>query len=250
MQPIIRALSILRAVAVADHGLNLQEVAERARLPLTSAHRIVAVLTEQDFLTRSPTNRRYFIGPGARELSERAAAPASGSLGRNPALEEAAHATGETVFLTELIEGRAVCVALIEAARPLRLILRIGQELPLHTAASARVLLADLPDDEVRRMLARRPDGPHSIDAVVEHLDLVRARGYDVCDDEPDIGVWAVSAPIRHASGRVRASLTIAAPAARVGDSHARERMIAEADAAAGLMSSDLGFQPVSHIRG
>ena len=250
MQPIIRALTILRAVASADHGLNLQEIAERARLPLTSAHRVVAVLAEQEFLTRSPTNRRYFIGSAARELTERPTTPASGSLGRNPALEEAARASGETVFLTELIDGRAVCVSLIEAMRPLRLFVRIGQELPLHAAASARVLLADLPDEAVRRMLARTPDTPHSLEAILEHLELVRTRGYDVCEHELDAGVWAIAAPVRHSNGRVRASLTIAAPGARVGDAEVRERMIAEADAAAGLMSADLGFEAASHIRG
>jgi DNA-binding IclR family transcriptional regulator len=235
MQPIVRALTMLRVLAAADHGLTLQELSERAGTPLTSTHRIVAVLADQLFLTRSPTNRRYYLGPAVHQLSEHA--PARGPLGRNRVLEEAARESGETVFVTELIDGRAVCVALVEAARPLRLFVRIGQELPLVEAASARVLLSELPDGDVRRLTAR------GADELLERLELVRSRGYDCSDNELDAGVWAISVPVRNSSGGVRAGLTIAAPGARAGDAAERRRLLGIASHAAAAMSADLGFQ-------
>jgi DNA-binding IclR family transcriptional regulator len=235
MQPIVRALTMLRVLASADHGLTLQELSDRAGTPLTSTHRIVAVLADQLYLTRSPTNRRYYLGPAARELSE--PAPAHGPLGRNRVLEQAARESDETVFVTELIDGRAVCVALVETTRPLRLSVRIGQELPLDAAASARVLLADLPDGDVRRMVAG------GADEVLEHLALLRSRGYDTSDGELDAGVWATAAPVRSSAGGVRAGLTIAAPEARVQAPEARRRLIAIAASAAAAMSAELGFE-------
>jgi DNA-binding IclR family transcriptional regulator len=250
MQPIVRAFTVLRILAATEHGLTLQEISERAAMPLTSTHRIVAVLAELRYVTRSPTNRRYYLGPATRELSERA--PARGPLGGNRVLDQAARESEETVFLTELIDGRAVCVALVEAARPLRLFVRIGQELPLHAAASARVLLADLPDADVRRMLTRRPltaftpATPLSVDAILERLVHVRAHGYDVCDHELDAGVWAAAAAVRSSMGAIRAALAIAAPGVRVQEPEDRERLVGIASGAAAELSADLGFEPLS----
>jgi IclR family acetate operon transcriptional repressor len=245
----MRALSVLRTVAAADQGLTLEEIAARAELPLTSAHRVVVALAEQLFITRSTTNRRYFIGPATRELCEQVATAESSPLSIHPAMEDAARSSQETVFLTELVDGRAVCVALVGAARPPRRFVRIGQETPLHAAASARVLLAELPDPEVRRLLARQPltacteETSAGVEAVREQLVLIRARGYDVGDDELGAGVWAVAAPVRSATGRIRASLTIAAVGVQLKDPPVRELLIDIAGRAAAELSADLGFE-------
>lgn len=248
MQVVIRALSALRALASKDKGASLQELHEELDIPLGSVHRVLTTLMQENFVTRSPTNKRYFLGPAARQLGEQA--PHQTALLSTPhkAVAEAAESSGETVFLTELIGARALCVALVEGRHPLRLFVQIGQEVPLHAAASGRSLLAYLPEPTVRRVLdahsldAFTADTPTTAEEVVEHLALIRARGYDICDDELDRGVWAVSAPVFTSAGSVAASVTLAAAGSRMSNPVTRDSAMETVLNAARELSAELGF--------
>jgi DNA-binding IclR family transcriptional regulator len=248
MQVVVRALRVLRALAPHTRGVSLQELHERLDIPVGSLHRVLATLVEQGFVARSPVNRRYFLGPDARQLAQ--PLPHQGALLATPhdAVNGAAESTGETVFVTVLIGDRAVCVALSEGCHPLRLVVRIGQELPLHATAAARSLLAHLAPDAARRLLGTRtltpftPGTPVTVEAALEHLALIRARGYDVCDDELDRGVWGVAAPVFSSTGQPLASVTLAAPGLRMREPTVRAEAVRTVREAAGKMSAEFGY--------
>lgn len=248
MQVVVRALAVLRALASTATGMSLGRLAERLDVPQGSMHRLLAVLESEHFVTRSPSNRRYFLGPAARQLAEENAHQHAALVTPHSALTQAAERSGETVFLTELVGDRAVCVSLVESIHPLRMFVRIGQDMPLHAAASARTLLAEREPDEVRRLLETRPFTPYTdetftdVATMLEHLTVVRARGYDVCDDELERGVWAVSVPVRASTGRVAASVALAAPAYRVAQPRRRDQCLQIVREAAQAMSEDLGW--------
>jgi IclR family acetate operon transcriptional repressor len=255
MQVVERALATLRALAPHTGGLTLAELATRLDVPQGSMHRLLAVLEREEFVTRSPSNRRYFLGTAARQLVEVNDSRNAVLVTPHPALAEAVERSGETVFLAELVGDRVVCVALVESSHPLRLFVRIGQDLPLHASAAARVLLADREAQEVQRLLPGHPltpftqATPSTVEQVLERLTLVQARGYDVCDEELDSHVWAVSAPVHVSTGRVVASVTLAAPAHRVADAAARERARQTISLAAVSMSQDLGWTGATEVR-
>jgi IclR family acetate operon transcriptional repressor len=250
MQVVVRALSVLRALAPRPKGATLQELHEELGIPVGSLHRLLATLTEEDFVTRSTLNRRYFLGPIARQLTEQSQHQSALLVTPHRAVVAAAEASGETVFLTELIGDRPVCVALSEGRHPLRLFVRIGQEMPLHAAAAGRSLLAHWPEAKVRSLLAQRPltafteETPTTVEAVLEHLALVRARGYDVCDDELDRGVWAVASPVFTSTGAVAASVTLAAAGSRMHDPRDQAMAVHSVLTAARELSAELGFSP------
>lgn len=247
MQVIIRALSVLRLLASTPSGLTLGELAAQLGLPIASAHRVVGVLEQERFVSRSPTNRRYFVGPAVREMLQ---PDMQQSLLVQPpaALVDASQRTGETVFLSEMVGNKVVCLALAESRHPLRLFVRVGQEMPLNAAAAARVLLAWRDVNLTRRLLASQrlvaftKDTPVDVEEVIAHLQAVRARGYDVCESELDTNVWAVAAPVRSSVGEVVASLTLAAPVVRVADEAVRDEAMAVVIKAADRMAADLGW--------
>jgi IclR family acetate operon transcriptional repressor len=248
MQVVVRALAVLRALASWPKGATLQELHEALGIPIGSLHRALATLIDEEFVTRSPANKRYFLGPAARQLGDQDGGQTALLVTPHPAVTAAAEASGETVFLTELIGDRAVCVALVDGRHPLRLFVCIGQDMPLHAAASGRTLLAHLSEQAARRLLESRPltaftpDTPTTVEDVLDHLALIRARGYDVCDDELDREVWAVSAPVFTSTGRVTASVTMAAAGSRMRDPAMRETAVEAIRAAAGKLSAELGY--------
>ncbi|GAB0105196.1 IclR family transcriptional regulator [Nocardia sp. JMUB6875] len=246
MQTVVRALRILGELGRTRTGVTLQQLSEALDIPLASMHRLLAVMTSEGFVVRSPRNRRYFAGPAALTLSE--AAHRESRLCHVPPgpLAQVAAVTGETAFITELIGDKAVCVSLAEGRRPMRLFVRLGQEMPLHAAASARTLLLDFPESEVRALLEstsldRFTDGtPVTADEVLTHLAAIPTRGgYDMCRDELDRGVWAISAPIRNAHGDVRQSITVAAPELRLRRTETWDRAVRAVLDAARELSQD-----------
>jgi DNA-binding IclR family transcriptional regulator len=250
MQLVVRALNVLRVVADSERGLSLQQLVVRLDIPLGSMHRLLAVLEEQRFVSRSPTNRRYFLGPAALGFADEGGQRRGLLATPHPVLAGLCEQTHQTVFLTELLGDTAVCVALAEGSSPLRLFARIGQELPLHASAAARILLAFEPAATAWRLLGNRPltpftgATPRSAEEVLDRLAVDRARGFDVSESELDVGVWTVSVPIRVSTGRVRASLSLAACADGSGTTADRGALLDAVVAAAGQISSDLGWDP------
>ncbi|WP_371535032.1 IclR family transcriptional regulator [Streptomyces sp. NBC_00466] len=246
MQVARRALAALRALSTAEDGITLTDLADQIDIPFSTMHRLATVLEEYGWLSRSPTNRRFFLGPAASQLAgeERPEPPLTRP---HDAVQELQKRTGESVFVTELIGEHVLCTALAEASRPTPLFAQLGQSMPLHAASSARVILAYQSDEVVLRMLAGQPlvaftrATPRTVDGVLKRLRLIRLRGYDTSDAHID-DVFVAAAPVRLSTRRVRAGLAVAVPFARLpSDSHSHVLTEAVLEAAA-AMSSDLGY--------
>ncbi|WP_170061959.1 IclR family transcriptional regulator [Compostimonas suwonensis] len=249
MNVVVRTLNALALIVEAQQGVSLTVASEKLGYPLATMHRILKVLTDEQFIRRDPVSLEYFPGRRLQRMS---------SLARRETLAATAEINvralsekfNETVMLTQLIDGRAVCVALAESRRPLHLSVSVGQAVPLHAAASARVLYSDFDDDSVRSLLKGHPfvqlmpKTPSSVDDVIAHLENIRSFGYDVCDNEFDFDIWAAAAPIRDASGAIVAGITLTTPQERSQPEQLRHQIVGAVVAAAEDISVAIGGAP------
>jgi len=255
MNVVIRTLDTLTLIGESQHGLSLTQISEALGYPLATTHRILKVLTDQEFVRRDPVSLEYFSG---RRLNRIASLARRETLAAVAAvnLKSLSERFNETVMITQLIDGRALCVALAESRRPLHLSVSVGQAVPLHAAASARVLYSDLSDDEVRSLLASHefirlmPGTPSNVDEVIAHLENIRKYGYDVCDNEFDVDVWAVSAPIRDSDGDIIAGLTLTTPQERSESEQLRHEIIDAVLTTADDIGTAMGAAPVHSAPG
>lgn len=243
---IVRALSILSVLSDSHQGMTLQHIHRSLNLPIATTHRLLHTLTLEGFVVRSEGTKRYNLGPAAKRLGSHHLP--STQLVQPPApLSRLGAETGETAFITQMIDSRIVCVSLVESTHNLRLFVRVGQEMPLHAAASARSILAYREPALVEAILALHPreqytrGTPREINLVLDHLVDVRRRGYDICDSELDDDVWAVSAPIFDADGQVNYGVTVAAASSRVALDGRRAELVAHVQHAADNLSAELG---------
>lgn len=237
MQPVVRALNILTALS-GGRGLTLGDIAEELDLPASTVHRFMKVLEDERFVTRTVKGKRYLLGPAARGLLTDTTTANLREIAE-PVMRRLVRAHGETVFLTELVGPSVVCFAFQEGTRSLRHHVRIGASLPLHAASSARVILAGLPEPEADELIERNDYQRFTARTITDpaalrrHLAATRAAGYDICDDEMEDHIWAVSAPISDANGPTRCALTLVAPLVTV-EEHDRRSELVEAVRAAG----------------
>lgn len=251
MQVVVRTLRILSLVGEGrPNGLSLTEIASELDLPLPTAHRILKLLVNEGMVYRDPHSRQHF--PGAKLLAlARPSSSAMMSEVAGPHVRALSRRFDETVFVTQLIGPRAICVALAESQRLLRITVDIGREMPLHAAASARVLLAYQDEAFVRSVLSGyemtkfTDKTPTTVDEVLERLEQIRRRGYEVSADELDKNIWAAALPLR-LHGEVTASLTITAPIELSEKEDLRTSMLDAARTTAGQLEDAAGHPVVA----
>lgn len=245
MQPVVRALKILTTLS-GGRGMALGDIADELDLPASTVHRFMTVLEEERFVVRTVKGKRYHLGPAARGLMAGTKTAYLREVAE-PVMRRLVREHGETVFLTELVGPEVVCFAFQEGTRSLRHHVQIGRSLPLHAASSARMILAGLPDDEIGELIskndyvrftARTITDPESLR---RHLSVTRAAGYDICDDEMEDHIWAVSVPLLDAQGPTRCALTLVAPLVTVEAHERRAELIDAARRAGAEISSEQG---------
>ncbi len=233
IQIVRRALGVLGAVSAPPQGKTLTEISQTMDLPMPTTHRLLMTLVEEGYVRRSDESQRYFPGHALIRLASLPLGGASIVEVAQPHLQALQEEFGETVFLAELINRRAVCIASVASDRPLHVQVQPGRDLPLHASAGARALLAFRSDTEAVAILAGHDyrqftdSTPRDERSVMAHLMEIRGRGYDICEDELDANVWAVAAPILQSDGRALASITVASPRERLKHPNQRKKVIA-----------------------
>ncbi|GMA30502.1 IclR family transcriptional regulator [Litorihabitans aurantiacus] len=232
MQLIERTLGLMGAVSAPPQGRTLTELATQLSLPMPTAHRLLKDLLETRWVRKNDRGE-FFPGQRLLQLASDVASQAELVDLVESHLADLGTEFDETAFVATMVNDNAVCVAASPSSRALHVAVPVGRSLPLHASAGARALLAFRPPAQVLDLLAdhafRRytDDTPGSVEEVVSHLAEVRERGYDICENELDVNVWAVSAPVTAGDGVVAASLTVAAPRERLRSASARRSVIA-----------------------
>ena len=213
------------------------EVARHLAISVPTAHRLLVVLADHGYLARSGRGR-FRLGLEAISLGRRALASIDLRSVLRPDLQTLAAASGETVLLTVPDEHAlaSLCIDRVESRHPLRLSLEVGRLTPLNAGASAKALLAFLPqseiDDVLSRPLQRLTPSTITEPAVLRsELESIRERGYAISIEETDTAAWGVAAPVRTLDGYAIAALGLVGPLHRfTGDlSHELGEMVVDA---------------------
>jgi len=250
-----RALEVLLAAAESNgQGCSISELARLVHLPRPNIYRLVGPLQAKGFLQRVPGDRhRYQLGLRLLDLGERVKQGLNLRQVALPYMKELSDRTGESVYLAVRDGWEGVIIERVEASRNLRLFTGVGSRIPLHGGASAKVLLAWAPSDEVEAMIRAglRRRTPHTItdpERLRAHLAQIRRNGYALSHSELDDGATGIGAPIRDSANEVVAGLSLAGATDRFRE-RAMRQLIAEVVRAAQHVSAALGAGQTGRAR-
>ncbi|MFD8381977.1 IclR family transcriptional regulator [Streptomyces sp. NPDC059679] len=213
-----RVLALLNAFDATHRSLSLTALARRADLPLATAHRLVAALTDWGALERDAAGA-YHIGLRLWEvatLSPRGVGLREAAL---PFMEDLYEATHENVQLAVRDGLEVVYIERISGRSAVRVRSRVGGRWPLHATGVGLVLLAYGPHrlrervcaGPLRRFTELTICDPARLRAA---LAEVRRAGIAVSDRQITMDALSVAAPVRGPGGEVVASLSVVVPAA------------------------------------
>lgn len=213
-----RALDILECFSFDRRELTLTEIAQSTGLPLPTAYRLVKILQRRGWVRNIGADNRY--APGLKLLQGGAVVLSGFTLREKaqPVLDALASETSGTVLLGAIEQGELVYVDRRDSRAPLRVVSEVGQVRPVTYGILGKLLLAHMPEDHVRRVLAETPlvkRARRSIVSEKEFLDeltRIRQDGYATAVDETMDGVSGVAAPIFGMEGKVIAGLAVLVP--------------------------------------
>jgi IclR family pca regulon transcriptional regulator len=214
-----KGLAIIEAFGIRNGSLTLSEAAEITGHSRASARRSLLTLQRLGYVE---SDGKYFrLAPRVLRLGH--AYLTSTSLAKlvQPILEAISERTHESSSLAVLDGTESVFLARAVTRRSLSSGLGLGSRLPAHCAATGRVLLAALPQEQAEQLLkrmARHRLTPHTrteIPELLALLDEVRSQGYAVSNEELELGVRSIAVPIRDAAGRTVASMSMVAATSR-----------------------------------
>ncbi|MEU5093610.1 IclR family transcriptional regulator [Streptomyces sp. NPDC020996] len=226
VQSLERAFDLLERMADAGGEVGLSELSASSGLPLPTIHRLMRTLVACGYV-RQQTNRRYALGPRLIRLGE-SASRLLGAWAR-PHLARLVEETGETANMALLDGDEVVYVAQAPSKHSMRMFTEVGRRVLPHSTGVGKALLATVPDDEVRALLART-GMPALTDRTITTPDdflaalrEVRRLGYAMDDNEQEIGVRCLAVPVPDSP--TAAAISISGPAGRVTET-ATERIV------------------------
>ena len=249
VQVLDRTCDILECLA--NHGpeLGLSEITDDLGLSKSTVHRLLRALELRAYVRRIPVTSKYGLGTKLVELGFKASNTDGLVTHAGRYLTRLVAETGETVHLGVLRDGVVVSLSAVESPKTLRTPSNVGEWTGAHSSSIGKCLLADLDSDELALFLSSRELTSFTTNTISTEKELarelakVRRQGFAVDDEEHEYGLLCIGAPIFDQTGRVKAALSIAGPANRLGPRVMTERLGAVKRAATEL-SVELGYSP------
>jgi DNA-binding IclR family transcriptional regulator len=218
VQSIERAFAVLASLA--DGPLGVTDVAERTRLPKSTAARLLASLSREGAVEQLAGGSAYRLGPRLLTLAAGMRSTRGLVAIAHPFLVELAEGTGEAAGLS-VPDGRTVhYIDQVDSPNPVQVRDWTGTRIPMHAVSSGLVVLANLRPAELEAYLAgplERFTGRTVVASAQlrDRLWNVRRDGYAWVREEYAVGISSVAAPIADASGEVVAAVHVHGPSYR-----------------------------------
>jgi DNA-binding IclR family transcriptional regulator len=243
-----RAFRLLEAVAGAAAPPRLSDLSRELGFSKSTTHGLVRALTGIGALNQDPDSKRLSLGPTLVELAFKNREHLVLAEQVQPLLERLRDRIEETLFFGMMNRARTLIVATAEARKSMKISALPGTTIPLLAGAVGKVLLAQMTDDEARRIIRHLSLPRFTAASIVDEnrfmaeVDAVRQQGVAVDIGEYLSGVHAVAVGIGKRSG-----VPLALWAVGFAESMGKEKMadvIQRARQVAADVRSVLGLPP------
>lgn len=221
IQSVSRAMSIMEHLAYAGNDTGITAIARAVGLHKSTCFGLLHTLQELGYVTQDKESGRYSLGVKVFELGQRYMANLDLRRVAQPYLIALSEESLETVHLV-LREGlHAVYIDKIEGPHAMTISSHVGQRARLHCTGVGKALLANMGDAEIQAALpdVLEPLTEHTItdkQKLVEHLREIRENGLSLDNQEIELGLMCIAAPIFNADCEPAAAISISAPITRL----------------------------------
>jgi len=246
IQTVCHALDLLDQFNCNKVELGVTELSRRLALHKNNVFRLLATLESRNFIEQNQSTGCYRLGLKNLEMGQTFSRHLDLQVQSRPVLESLTAALQETSCITVMKGENIVSLDAVETPLPVRVVTRLGVNLPSHCSAPGKIFLAAMSLREQKLHLPKELQRftPHTIidpQQLFDQLAQVAVQGYSRDDEELEIEVRCVSAPICDASRQVVGAISVTGPVNRMGDERLDSEIIPMIKRSAEELSRRLG---------
>jgi DNA-binding IclR family transcriptional regulator len=246
-----KAFDLLDILAREQRPLGLTEVVAACGFPKPTVRRLLLGLLAQSFVMQN-ADGKYEFGNAVIDLAARSLRHLTLSEESRPILAALRSKVTGTISLGRFTDHGLTTITQIDASASAFLVSPTSAA-PLYATAAGKAVLAFMPRPDVERLVPARMEPVASrtvasLGDLLQELEVVRARGYAIEDEEAQDGVRAVAVPIRTFAHRPIGAISVAS-AAKLVSIPELTRMAPYIVAAGDEISQRLGGDPLMRVR-
>jgi len=221
LSSVAAAVRLLKAFSEEQTEIGISDLARKLGVAKSTVHRLAVTLCTDGMLEQNPDSGKYRLGISLFRLGSLVRRRMSVSNEARPLLRELREKVNETVHLAVLDGNEIMYVYNLESTQAIRMRSDVGVRKPAYCTAEGQAILAFQPpevvDDVIRAGLpARTPQTVTDADKLRRVLEGVRQRGCAIEDEESELGMRCIAAPLRNDTGEVVAAIGLAGPVSRL----------------------------------
>jgi IclR family transcriptional regulator, pca regulon regulatory protein len=230
VQSFARGLEVIRSFSTRTPRQTLSEVAAATGLTRAGARRILLTLQTLGYVASE--GKLFALTPRILDLGFAYLSSMPIWNRAEPIMEALVREVQESCSAAVLDATDVVYVLRVPVQKIMRINLGVGSRLPAWCTSMGRLLLADLPDEQVRERLAASQIEPltkHTLtdpDAIFAKVAQARRQGWCLVNQELEEGLISIAAPITDRAGRMVAALNISGQANRTSAKVMQESML------------------------
>jgi len=240
-----RVLNIIDYLTSAEDGATLMDLSKQLDIPKSSMSQLLGTMVRKNYLIKTEGNV-YKLGHKLITSGNRARTSNDIYSSSISILKDAVLKTGETVFLAIRSADEIIYLAKVDSEDSARTTAQPGMRKPLHCTGLGKTFLS-FEEDEVRRDLLESISLDYYTSHTITDREALKSvtsefstQGYAIDDEENDLGVYCVAAPVFGDQGKMVAAISCAGSKPRMLDK--KQSVIAEITRAAKKISATQGY--------
>lgn len=228
-QAALRAVRLLKLFTPNRAELQLNDVAQLARLNKTTAHRLLRALQSEGLIDRNSETGGYSLGPALMALGVQALSSNNLRLRARPLLKRLAEESGETATLEIPIDDSMLILDEVTGDHVIGASANVGTRWPIYATSTGKALIAFEENGLARLGEHLKPLTPRTIverSELERQLGRIRRTGIAETIDELENGFSGIATVVRGGHGDVLGAMSICGPTQRFDD-HRRARLAA-----------------------
>ena len=238
MMSLARGLLVIQAFSERRLQLSISQLSKRTMLSRASVRRCLHTLSKLGF-AGTDDGRSFYLRPRVLALGHSYLSSMPLATAAQPILEHLSQILHESCSIALLDGTEIVYVARANVTRIMAIDLGVGTRLPAFCTSMGRVLLANLPANELESVLPKiefkrfTDRTVTSVEKLRQVLAAVKREGHAIIDQELELGLRSMAVPVRNPAGRVVAAINVGAHGQRVSIQDMRTRFLPYLRAAA-----------------
>ena len=211
-----KGLAVLECFGADRPRLTITEVAKLTGFDRATARRCLLTLQHEGYANSD--GKHFTLTPRVLRLGVAALASIPMVQIVQPWLDQLSENVGHSCSVAILDDTEIVYIARAAQRKVMSINLLPGSRLPAHCTSLGRVLLAELPTEQLQHTIKSSDLSPRTPFSLTDPTDIIaqiiRARtdGYAINDQEVELGLRSIAIPLRNAHGKTIAALNIGMP--------------------------------------